>query len=67
MKRRSFSDPQMQKAYDLYRDAPPQSGTFQGGLGAAYRRGRSHPDRQQYVRGSLAYAAWAAGVDAAND
>jgi hypothetical protein len=63
---RKFSDPQTQKAYDLYRHAPPAEGLFLGGMGAAYRLGLSRPDGPaKHVRGSLTYATWAAGVDTA--
>lgn len=58
---RVFSE-QQQRAYDLYRDHPPKG---EGPLAMAYRRGFQHPTKQEYAPSTLAFAAWAAGVDAA--
>jgi len=61
---RCFSDPQQQCLYDL-RLSDPAPGKLNG-LGAAYHNGLTFPDKpSRYVRTSLAYAAWAAGVDTA--
>jgi hypothetical protein len=62
-KRRTFQSPAQQRLYDLRRADPP-IGHFGGGLTVAYRLGFDNPKRpSRYVRDSLAYAAWAAGVD----
>lgn len=59
---RRYKDRQMQKVYDLYDKTPPARRGC--GLSDAYFNGFNHPDRKdRYVRGSLAYAAWAVGVD----
>jgi len=66
-RKRTFSDPAMQRLYDLRRAVPAlSSGT--GGLGCAYHVGLKYPDRpSRFHHHSLAYAAWAAGVDTALD
>jgi hypothetical protein len=67
MKRRKFKDASLQKVYDQYRDNPPSRTPRV--LGSDYWRGFDHPERGNTLapRGSLIYAAWAAGVDAARD
>lgn len=67
--RRRFKDPEHQELYDKLRAAPPLA-DFVRGQGAsmnAYAVGRTSPDQPLRIarRGSRAYAAWAAGVDAA--
>lgn len=63
MSRRRFKDSSLQRLYDQYRETPPT--TKMTGLGSAYYLGRNRPDAgpTRCTRGSLAYAAWAAGVD----
>lgn len=63
---RTFKDEGMQRVYIRYRGyhrvrSPEIEG--RNGLEAGYRRGFLWPDKQQYDCSSLAYAAWAAGVD----
>jgi len=59
-----FKDPACQRLYDLYMADPPQGRG--NGLKDAFQNGLQHPDRtDRYVRGSFAYAAWAAGRDQA--
>jgi len=66
-KRRTFKCEFMQRLYDLRRDTPP-IGRQSGGACAAYFAGLDHPNRPtRFVRTSLAYAAWAAGVDDAKE
>lgn len=61
---RKFKDRQLAKIYDLYMITPPT--TRLNGFGSAYFNGYDYPDRKdRYVKSSLAYAAWAAGVDQA--
>jgi len=62
---RKFASPKHQALYDLFRRDPPTAG-FGGGNAAAYRFGFANPEKPaKHVRGSTAYAAWAAGVDTA--
>lgn len=61
--RRTFKDPAQQRLYDLRRAEPPV-GRQSGSMTVAYWLGLDKPDLPtRYVRNSLAYAAWAAGVD----
>lgn len=53
-----FRDPTMRRAYEHFRETPPRIGP----LGEAYRKG-FEGIRAQWPRGSLCYAAWAAGRD----
>lgn len=68
---RTFKDKALQAAYDHYRGNPidPESQKVRGSAGNAYYVGRTRPrlDRPFAVRGSLAYACWAAGIDNARD
>lgn len=60
-----FSDPRHQAIYDhLTRNPPPNA---QRALWNDYHRGRNHPDGStgKPPRRTSAYAAWAAGRDAA--
>ena len=62
---RKFKNANCQAVYDRYCANPP---TRQGRvLGSDYWRGYDHPDKPSTLapRGTLVYAAWAAGVDAA--
>lgn len=67
MRHRRFRSPEVQWLYDKYRAERPTDldrlrGT--GSIGCAYVVGFTHATRPtRYVRNSLAYAAWAAGVD----
>jgi hypothetical protein len=62
-RRRQFADAKLQAIYDLFR-SPGAPARFGGGNAAAYRAGLANPDKPaKHVRGSTAYAAWAAGVD----
>ena len=66
MSKRNFKDQGLQKIYDRYRGYNQQFDVNRVGrnpLEDAYRRGYLDPSRQTQIRGSLAYAAWAAGVD----
>ncbi len=71
MKRRKFKDPDCQQTYDWFRDTKPdpEAQKARGSCGNAYYVGRCHtnPARPFAVRGSLAYAAWAAGIDEAQE
>lgn len=60
---RRFKDPAMSKLYTQFRATPPL--TRLTGLGSAYFAGFARPDapNRRAPRDSLAYAAWAAGVD----
>jgi hypothetical protein len=61
---RTFSNAKQQRLYEM-RLADPAS-TRLNGLGAAYHTGFDYPDKpSRFVKNSLAYAAWAAGVDTA--
>lgn len=64
---RKFRDPGQQKAYDHYRatSPDPERVKCQGSCGNAYFVGRTLPNPRKpfAVKGSLAYAAWAAGID----
>jgi len=61
--RRTFKDLAQQRLYDLRREQSP-SRRFGGGLCVAYFSGFDSPAApSRFVRNSLAYAAWAAGVD----
>jgi hypothetical protein len=61
--RRTFKNQSMQRLYDLRREQPPTS-RFGGGVCVAYFSGFDRPAApSRFVRNSLAYAAWAAGVD----
>lgn len=64
MTRRTFKDRGAQQVYDKYSATPPERAGR--ALVSDYWRGFDHADRPSTlaVRGSLAYAAWAAGVDA---
>lgn len=66
MTRRTFKDGALQTTYDWFLENDPAPET-KGGGGAfnAYFVGRYRPNpaRPFGVRGSLAYAAWAAGID----
>lgn len=57
----------LQKAYDWFRDnkPDPESQKALGNVGNAYYIGRCfpNPNRPFAQRGSIAYAAWAAGID----
>ncbi|MFO0271340.1 MAG: hypothetical protein ACK53W_12500 [Gemmatimonadota bacterium] len=70
MRRRTFSSPMQQRAYDVYwNEGAPRHETGSprrsGGLSSAYWNGYETPAKtDRYARSSLAYAAWAAGVDA---
>lgn len=70
-RRRRFKDKGLQAAYDHYRGNPvdPVSQKGRGSAGNAYYVGRTihRLDRPFSVRGSLAYACWAAGIDNARD
>lgn len=77
MPRRRFRDPQQQAAYERGLTNPPNMegygpqyglGRYGGdGFNAPLRYGYFHPDRpppaSTGVRSSIAYAAWAAGVE----
>lgn len=61
---RRFRDPAQAKLYSLRLGEPAD--TRRTGLGSAYWTGRDHPARPApFIRSSLCYAAWAAGVDVA--
>lgn len=64
MKRRTFRDPALQRMYDvmLERGDPSRSGS---GHAHAFHLGYREllTPRHTYPRGTLAYAAWAAGQD----
>lgn len=63
MAKRRFKNGQMQRAYECLTAQQPERG--QGGVGEAFWRGHDAPDHKPlYARDSLAFAAWAAGVDA---
>lgn len=63
--RRTFKDPAIQRTYDAFRDCPPD---IRGGIGNAYWKRRQHPQGKcGFLRNSVSYGAWAAGVDAARD
>jgi len=65
--RRKFSNPKHQYLYDLFRSPNAPVG-FGGGNAAAYRFGLTNPNKPaKHIRGSTAYAAWAAGVDTARE
>lgn len=68
---RKFKEPHLQAVYDHYRTTKPDPNKTrgQGSAGNGYAVGRLHadPKRPFAVRGSLAYAAWAAGIDNARD
>lgn len=60
---RTFKDPAQQRLYDLRRSEPPV-GLHSGSMTVAYWFGFDNPARPaKHLRNSLAYAAWAAGVD----
>lgn len=63
--RRKFKNPNLQKIYDWFRKNQPGPETKgQGAAHNAYYVGRHvNQTRQFSVRGSPAYAGWAAGVD----
>lgn len=59
--KRTFKNPAIQAAYDQLRAAPPE---IRGGIANAYWKGREHPDAPAgFLRTSVSYGAWAAGVD----
>lgn len=71
-RRRKFADRALQQTYDTLRANPPSPTAqslaayrMRGSASAAYVRGWERPDEPDKlsVRGSIAYAAWAAGVD----
>lgn len=68
---RRFTSVSLQETYDWFRKTKPdpeqQKGC--GAAGNAYYVGRVHPNpaRPFAKRGSIAYAAWAAGIDEAHD
>jgi hypothetical protein len=67
MSRRQFANAKHQAIYDLFR-SPDAPARFGGGNAAAYRFGLANPEKPaKHVRGSTAYAAWAAGVDTARE
>jgi hypothetical protein len=70
-KRRVFRNSDLQWIYDyLRREQPdPEAQKARGSAGNAYYVGRCHPNpkRPFAARGSIAYAAWAAGIDNAAD
>lgn len=68
MRRRRFKDQRLQLVYDWFRKHnPPPSTKGQGAAHNAYYVGRHvNQSRPFGVRGSNAYAAWAAGVDNAH-
>lgn len=66
MRRRKFKSDRMQAVYDLHLTFVPDLKSGGGSLSRGYWEGRNHPDKPcRQVRGSLAYAAWAAGQDVA--
>jgi hypothetical protein len=70
MKRRRFRDPGQQATYDHYRARRPDLAATRaaGSAGNGYVVGYTLPTEPcRRLRSSLAYAAWAAGVDNAAD
>ena len=66
IKHRKFKEKLLQTFYDNYRrDDPPPESRHYGSAANAYYVGRYHynPSRPFAVKGSPAYAAWAAGID----
>lgn len=67
MRRRRFKDKAVQAAYDFFMETrpEPESQKARGSAGNAYFVGRTRPrpDRPFSERGSIAYGAWAAGID----
>lgn len=64
-RRRKFKDEKLQSVYDWFRSNQPAPETNnQGAAHNAYYIGRYVNQKRPFgVRGSPAYAAWAAGVD----
>lgn len=62
---RKFRNPDLRATYDWFRENAPAPDTkSKGSAHNAYYVGRYHPGRPSLcVRGSHAYAAWAAGID----
>lgn len=70
-KHRKFAHHRLQLMYDLYREwhPTPESQAGRGAAGNAYQLGYKNPIKpdNRFDRGSITYAAWAAGVDNAAD
>lgn len=68
---RKFKNRDLQKMYDIFRelDAPGDDIRGRGAASNAFFVGYHYPDASQkiFVRNSLAYAAYAAGVDKRNE
>lgn len=66
VRHRRFKIKNLQQVYDWYltNKPDPEEQKSKGAMGNAYYVGRSiNQTRPFAIRGSLAYAAWAAGVD----
>lgn len=63
---RQFLNPEMAETYESFMGRDPAGiSAISGAMGSAYRLGYEQPDATPHRvhRGSLSYAAWAAGVD----
>lgn len=71
VRRRTFKAQVLQQTYDwLMANRPdPEAWKVRGSAGNAYAVGRKHPDPKRPFanRGSIAYAAWVAGLDIARE